>query len=132
MIDLDADLPRSAPIQYYFRSWLDWNNLLKVAAQCQRWVIRRYHRCRYNKRLQNLVIRSTLGAFEQGGIFIMSHMLRHGALFFSISFIQLPLTKQKGCGGPSLAQMLAGLRFDLQITSYVTGPPRPVSFYRLQ
>jgi hypothetical protein len=35
--------------------------------------------------LQNLVLCSALRAFEQGGIFIVPHLLWHGASFFPVS-----------------------------------------------
>jgi hypothetical protein len=37
------------------------------------------------ERLQHLRLRSALGAFEQGGIFIVPHLLRHGASVFPVS-----------------------------------------------
>jgi hypothetical protein len=39
----------------------------------------------YGEGLQNLGLCSALRAFEQGGIFIVPHMLRHGASVFPVS-----------------------------------------------
>jgi hypothetical protein len=52
--------------------------------------------------LQNLGLCSVFRAFEQGGIFIVSHLLIHRALVFPVSSeecpIQSPLTTHKGLG----------------------------------
>jgi hypothetical protein len=53
-----------------------------------------------NEVLQNFSICSALRAYEQGGIFIVPHLLRHGARFFrshpNDRPIQSPLTTHKG------------------------------------
>jgi hypothetical protein len=50
--------------------------------------------------LQNFGLRSALWAFEQGGIFIVTHMLRHGTSVFWSHLedrtIQSPFTTYKG------------------------------------
>jgi hypothetical protein len=56
--------------------------------------------------LKNVGICLVLRAFEQGGIFIVPHLLRHGTSVFPISSegppIQSPLTTHEGCGGSIL------------------------------
>jgi hypothetical protein len=57
------------------------------------------HHCRW--RAANFGLCSALRAFEQGGIFIVSHLLWHGAAVFRVSSegprpIQLPLTTHGG------------------------------------
>jgi hypothetical protein len=46
--------------------------------------------------LQNLGLCSALRAFEQGGIFIVSHLLWHGASVFGVRPIRSPFTTRKG------------------------------------
>jgi hypothetical protein len=61
--------------------------------------------------LQNLGLCSALGAFEQGGIFIVPHQLWHGTLFFSgligrtAPFSRI-LGHTRGCGGCILTRIL--------------------------
>jgi hypothetical protein len=61
--------------------------------------------------LQNLGLCSALRAFEQGGIFIVPRLLRHGTSVFPVSsapFSRL-LRHTRGCGGHSLTRILTGL-----------------------
>jgi hypothetical protein len=56
--------------------------------------------------LQNLGLCSALRAFEQGGIFIVPHLLLHGTSLFPFSSIQLPLMTHKESVGPIFTQIL--------------------------
>jgi hypothetical protein len=63
--------------------------------------------------LQNLGLSSALRAFEQGGIFIMPHLLWHGASVSSVSSEGPPpfsrlLQHTGGCWGPILTWILMG------------------------
>jgi hypothetical protein len=65
--------------------------------------------------LQNLVLCSALRAFEQGGIFIVPHLLRHGASVFPVPSEGPPpfsrlLRHTRGCGGSILTRILTRLR----------------------
>jgi hypothetical protein len=56
--------------------------------------------------LQNLGLCSALKAFKKRGIFIVPHLLRHGASIFPVSFICL-LRHTRGCGEPILTRIFA-------------------------
>ena len=61
--------------------------------------------------LQNLGVCSALRACEQGGIFIVSHLLRHGISVFAVSGPPHSVASydtQRGCGGTILARILTG------------------------
>jgi hypothetical protein len=58
--------------------------------------------------LQNLDLCSALRAFEQGGIFIVPHLLWHGASVYPVSSDQCLLRHTRGCGGPILTRVLTG------------------------
>jgi hypothetical protein len=60
---------------------------------------------------ENLGLSSALRAFEQGGIFIVPHLLRHWALVFPVSSESLHLIRlARECGGPILTRILTGLK----------------------
>jgi hypothetical protein len=63
--------------------------------------------------LQNLSLCSALRAFEQGGIFIVPHLLRHGtSVFFGFIRKTAPFSRllrhTRGCGGSILTRILSG------------------------
>jgi hypothetical protein len=61
--------------------------------------------------LQNLGRGSALRAFEQGGIFIVPHLLWHGTSVFPVSSEGPPhlvLRYKRGCGGSILTRILTG------------------------
>jgi hypothetical protein len=64
--------------------------------------------------LKNLGLSSALRAFEQGGIFIVPHLLWHGASVFPASSEGLPHLvasyDTRGCGGSILPRILSGSR----------------------
>jgi hypothetical protein len=74
-------------------------------------------------RLQNLGLCSALRAIEQGGIFIMPHLLWYGASVFPVSSerpsICRLLQHARGCWGPILTRNLIGPQSVL-VTSYST------------
>jgi hypothetical protein len=67
--------------------------------------------------LQNLGLCSALGAFEQGGVFIVSHLLWHEALVFPVTSEVLP--HLRGCSMATSILHSQNLRF--QITIYFEG-----------
>jgi hypothetical protein len=73
--------------------------------------------------LQNFGLCSALRAFEQGGIFIVPHLLWHGPRFFlshpkDHPIIQSPLTTRKGCRRSILTRILT---CPLSVASYKQG-----------
>jgi hypothetical protein len=65
--------------------------------------------------LQNLGLCSALRAFEQGGIFIVPHLLWYRASVFLVSFKGPPqlvtsYNTRGGCGGSILTQILMGTK----------------------
>jgi hypothetical protein len=62
--------------------------------------------------LQNLGLCSALRVFEQGGIFIMPHLLWHGVSVFLVSSYEPPLNRllrhTRGCGESILTRILTG------------------------
>jgi hypothetical protein len=58
--------------------------------------------------LQNLGLCSAHKTFEQGGIFIVQHLLCEGASVFLVSFSRL-FRHARGCGGSILTWILTGV-----------------------
>jgi hypothetical protein len=87
-------------------------------------IWRRHHIA--SERLQNLGLCSALRAFEQGGIFIVSHLLWHGASGFPVSSEGPPHSVASyntwGCGVSILTQILTGIKYLVTVCDlYLTG-----------
>jgi hypothetical protein len=85
-------------------------------------LIWRCHHCRW--RAKNLDLCSALRAFEQGGIFIVPHLLWHETSVFPVSSEgpppnQSPLTTCMGCGGPILTRILTGAHVEWTVKQNV-------------
>jgi hypothetical protein len=92
---------------------IDWliNYLLFYVPLKNFSLIWRRHHCQW--RAANLGLCSVLRAFEQGGIFIVPHLLWHGTSFFPVSSEGPPhlvasYDTRRGCEGSILTRILMG------------------------
>jgi hypothetical protein len=94
--------------------------------------------------LQNFGLCSALRAFEQGGIFIVPHLLWHGTSVFPVSsegpapFSRL-LRHTRGCGGSILTRILTGgaeikgcLQCVIKVLSFIMSDKIWTTFVQLQ
>jgi hypothetical protein len=89
--------------------------------------------------LQNLGLCSELKAFEQGGIFIVPHLLWHGSCFSGLIQRTTPINRilrhRRGCGGSILTRILTGMlssddRFFFSAWRHIHTPDSQKFFYK--